>query len=249
MSRILAAVDDSLAAEPVIATAQAIAPLFGATVDVLHVADVEGPTARSVADRRGVPLRTLNGDAVARLAIESTSDDVLALVCGTGTPPAGTDRGYVALALAATLEKPIIVVPPTAPVTDSMHRVLLAIKGTPRKARALKRAVELTEAAGLELLVVHVDDEDSIPSFSDQVQYETELYAQEFLARYVLGAPAAKLTLRIGDPAEEILKTAAELLPDLIAVGWPHTAEPRHGEIASQIVQRSRIPVLLVATT
>lgn len=248
MSRILAAVDDSAAAEPVIAFAQAIAPLFGATTDALHVADTEGAIVQSVAAARGVRVRTVSGDTLARLAIECASDDVLAVVCGTGNPPARAQRGEVAVALAATLDKPIVVVPPDAPIVDTVRRVLMAIKGTPTRPLALKRAVELTAATGLEFLVVHVDDLDSIPSFSDQVQYETELYAEQFLARYVIGAPQARLTLRIGDPAAEILATADEVRADVIAVGWQHTAEPSHGEAARQIVQRSQVPVLLVAT-
>jgi nucleotide-binding universal stress UspA family protein len=249
MSRILAAVDDSTAAEPVIAFAEAIAPLFGAKTDALHVADAEGATVRAVTDARGVPLRTLNGDTLVRLAIESASDDILVVVCGAGRSPAGAQRGEVGLALAGTLDKPLVIVPPDAPIIDSVQRVLMAIKGTPAKPRALKRAVELTAASGLDFRVVHVDDVDSIPSFSDQVQYETELYARQFLARYVVGAPEARLVLRIGDPADEILATADELAADVIAIGWPHTTEPMHGHVARQIIQRSRIPVLLVATT
>jgi nucleotide-binding universal stress UspA family protein len=248
MRRILAAVDDSTA-EPVIAFAEAIAPLFGATTDALQVADARGATVQAVAHAWGVPLRASNGDTLVRLAIESASDDVLAVVCGTGSPPAGAQRGELAIALAATLDKPIVAVPPDAPATGAIRRVLMAIKGTPTKPRALKRAVELTAASGLEFLVVHVDDVDSLPSFSDQVQYETELYAQQFLARYVIGAPQARLTLRIGDPADEVLATADELGADVIAVGWPHTTGPPHGHVARRIIQRSPIPVLLVATT
>ena len=248
MSRILAAVDDSAAAEPVIALAEAIAPLFGATTDALHIAEAEGATVRAVADTRGVRVRTSSGDPVARLAIECEREDVLAVVCGTGRPPPSTPRGEVAVALATTLDKPIVVVPPDAPIIDAVRRVLIAIKGTPSTPRALKRAVELTAASGLEILVVHVDDLESLPSFSDQVQYETELYAQQFLARYVIGASHARLTLRIGDPAAEILATAGDLRADVIAVGWQRTTEPSHGQVARQIIQRSRIPVLLVAT-
>jgi nucleotide-binding universal stress UspA family protein len=248
MSTILAAVDDSAAAAPVVATARAIAPLFGAATHALHVADAPSPKAMAAAESQGVPLRTVTGNVLARLAIESAQDEVLAVVCGTGRAAPRGERGQVALALAGTLEKPIVAVPPEAPPLTVVERLLMAIKGNPKRARALKRAVELVDAAGLDLLVVHVDDEESIPSFSDQVHYETELYAQEFLARYVLGAPSAKLALRVGVPADEILATARELDADVLAVGWPHTTEPGHGEVARAIVQRSPIPVVLVAT-
>lgn len=249
MRCILAAVPDLPEAEAVVAVAQAIAPLFDATVDAVHVLDGGARLAEAAAGARGVPLRTVAGDPVARLAREAARDEVVAVVCGAGHPSDVSLRGGVALALAATLEKPIVVVPPETATGASVERVLIAIKGTATSAVALKRAVELPAAAGLDVVVVHVDDEDSVPSFSDQAQYEAELYAEEFLARYVPGAPQARLSLRIGDPAQQVLAAAQELGVDLIAAGWPHTSDPARGDVARQLLQRSRVPVLLVATT
>jgi nucleotide-binding universal stress UspA family protein len=103
--------------------------------------------------------------------------------------------------------------------------------------------------ADLELVVVHVDDQHSIPSFSDQVQYDTQAYAKEFLARYCPGAPDARLVLRVGQPVDEILATADETVPDMLAVGWPRHDRERRGEVAREILNRSHIPVLLVAVT
>jgi nucleotide-binding universal stress UspA family protein len=126
--------------------------------------------------------------------------------------------------------------------------VVIAVEGTPSKARALKRAVDLAVATGLELIVVHVDDERSMPLFSDQVQHETESYAREFLARYCRGAPEARLELRIGLPAEEILSTVEQVEADMVAIGWPQTTDSGRGLVARAILDRSRTPVLLVAT-
>ena len=111
------------------------------------------------------------------------------------------------------------------------------------------RTIELGATADVELIVVHVDDEESIPSFSDQVQYESQAYANEFLARYCAGAPEARLVLRIGDPGDEILTVADEVAPDLLAIGWPHTDDPNRRNVAREIINRSHIPVLLVAVT
>jgi len=107
--------------------------------------------------------------------------------------------------------------------------------------------VEMASAAGLELIVVHVDDETTMPSFSDQVQHETDAFAQEFLARYVRGAPAAKLELRIGRPADEILAAAVATGAEVIALGWPQAKD--RGAVAREVVGRSHLPVLLVAVT
>ena len=121
------------------------------------------------------------------------------------------------------------------------------MEGTPDKARSTKRTIEVAARAGLELIVVHVDDESSIPRFSDQVQHETDAYAREFLARYCRGAPEARLELRIGLPADEILAAVDKVAPDIIAIGWPHSSEPGRGAVAREILDRSHTPVLLVA--
>jgi nucleotide-binding universal stress UspA family protein len=123
------------------------------------------------------------------------------------------------------------------------------MKGTPRTARDLFRTIQVATQADLELVVVHVDDQQSIPSFSDQVQYDTQAYAKEFLARYCPGAPDARLVLRVGQPVDEILATADETVPDMLAVGWPRHDRERRGEVAREILNRSHIPVLLVAVT
>jgi hypothetical protein len=64
----------------------------------------------------------------------------------------------------------------------------------------------------------------------------------------VSGAPDAELELRIGDPAEQILGLAETSGPEIIAVGWPHSADPTRGLVARTVVDYSQVPVMLVAT-
>ena len=61
MKRVLAAVDNSLAVKPVIATACALAELLGAQVEAVHVKTDGRRTAQSAADAAGVPLRAVSG--------------------------------------------------------------------------------------------------------------------------------------------------------------------------------------------
>jgi nucleotide-binding universal stress UspA family protein len=126
--------------------------------------------------------------------------------------------------------------------------VLIALKGTPRSARELLGIVQLGATAELDLVVVHVDDEDTIPAFSDQAQYDTQDYANEFLTRYCRGAPEARLVLRVGLPVDEILATVDDVDPDMLAIGWPHTSDPNRARVAREIVTRSHVPVLVAAT-
>jgi len=249
MNKLIAAIDDSAAARPVLATALALAPVLGATVEAVHVSeDGGGHTAEAMAESRGVPLRALSGDPLETLALVAEEDDVVALAVGArGRPSGRRPAGHLALALAGRIDKPVLVVPPEAHPADRIRRVVVAMEGTPGKARGLKRAVELGTASDVELVVIHVDDETAIPLFSDQVQYEAESYAREFLARYCPGAPDARLELRIGVPADEILATSETIAPDVIAIGWPHTSDADRGLVAREILERSHLPVLLVA--
>jgi nucleotide-binding universal stress UspA family protein len=246
--KVIAAIDNSAAARPVLAMGRAVSSALAATLEVVHVIEDSDDTARASAEAAGAPLRALSGDPVEQLAEVIAEDDVVALVVGArGRLGSPRPAGHLAVALAGRSDKPVVVVPPDAHPPDRLRKVLVAMEGTPGKARALQRTMELSTDAGLEIVVVHVDEE--IPSFTDQVQHETEAYAQEFFARHVLGAPQARLELRIGVPAAEVLGAIESLQAELVAVGWPHSADPSRGVVAREILDRSPVPVLLVAVT
>lgn len=250
MTRLIAAIDSSAAAGPVCAMACAAAPVFGATVDCVHVSeDGAEQTVRATAAAAGLRLRTVKGDPLERLVEMVGADDVVALTVGARDRPAGSRRvGHLAFALAGATDKPVIVVPPTARPPARLSRVLVAMKGTPRHAIELRRAVDLAAAQDLEIVVVHVDDASTIPAFSDQVQHETDAYTKEFFARYLPGAHHARLECRIGDVAEQILDVAASSAAEVVAIGWPHTEEPVDGTVGRELLERSSVPVLLVGT-
>ena len=92
--------------------------------------------------------------------------------------------------------------------------------------------IELVEATGLDMIVVHVDDEATIPSFNDQMQHETEAYTNEFFARFLPGAPHARLELRIGPAVDEILAATEAAGAELLAVGWPEANTANEGPSA-----------------
>jgi nucleotide-binding universal stress UspA family protein len=245
MKRVLACIDESAAARPVIEVACAIAPLFDATVEAVHVAEDHEATPSETARSQHVPLRMLHGDVVDELTTLIASEDVAAVAVGARGRTTHRLVGHVALELAERSDTPVLVVPPDAHVAR-IHRVLVALKGTPSNAIHLARALELAADADIDLVVVHVDDESTIPSFSDQAQYETDEYAREFMARYVPAAPLARLKMRVGAPAEEILHASDEVHPDMIAVGWRKHGGER-GEVARELLERSHLPLLLVA--
>jgi nucleotide-binding universal stress UspA family protein len=249
MTTVLAAVDNSAAVGPVLATARALSTLLGAEVVAVHV--VEGDNQPpSVAGLPGVKFHAVEGDPLSRLTELAAGDDVAAVVVGARRRLRSAHVGHLARALADTVDKPIVVVPPEAAPAERIGTVLLAMEGTPAKARGVKRAVELScLAADVELIVVHVDDEESIPSFSDQVAHEAQAYAEEFLARYLHNAPRARLELRVGVASDEILDLTTSTGADLVAIGWPRTPGEEGGAVAREVLDRSHVPVLLIALT
>src|SRR5690349_9631556 len=130
MSEVIAALDSSLAATPVLATARALADLLDATVVPLHISDDGARVAENVAERAGLTLRTRRGPIVAGLLEEAKQDHVLALVLGARAIP-GDRRplGSTALAVATATRKPIVVVPPDVRATSGLRRVLIPIEG------------------------------------------------------------------------------------------------------------------------
>ncbi|HEY5108798.1 MAG TPA: universal stress protein [Acidimicrobiales bacterium] len=246
MKRVLAAIDNSAATRPVLIMGQAMATALGADLEVVHVVEDGYETASSAAEATGLALHPLVGDPVVELVSAVADPDVVAIVLGMRDQPGGPrPAGHLVLSIAGHTDKPVIVVPPEAEPAPILTRVLVAMEGSPGKARALKRTIELSADAGLQVSVVHVDEE--VPSFTDQIQHETAAYAQEFFDRFVPGVMDVRFELRIGAPATEVLTAVDMLRPHLIAVGWPHSAEPGRGAVAREIVGRSPVPVMLVA--
>ena len=227
--------------------AKVLAPVLGATMECVHVAEDGGNTAQAAADALDLPLHVVRGEPLEELLTLLGYADVVGAVVGVrGLPGSHRPPGHLAIELADRSEKPLLVVPPETCPPDELHRVLIAMEGTPSRPRRLKHALEIVGGLGLEVIVIHVDDKDAIPSFTDQIQHETDAYADAFLSQYAQGLRRSQLELRIGEPAEEILAAAAKRQVDIIAVGWPAGAGPSHGAVARQVVQRSPGPTLLI---
>ena len=89
VTRVLAAIDCSAAARPVLSAAKAMAALLGADVDALHVREQAWATKQAAADAAGVHLRLLSGRALERLIGEAGRPDVVAIVPGARATPVG----------------------------------------------------------------------------------------------------------------------------------------------------------------
>ena len=248
MTKVLAALDDSLAGTPVAATAQALAKLFAAEVEAVHVHTNGGRTARSTAEAAGLPLRTLSGPVIEGLIEAGEAPDVVALVIGArGTPSGHRPLGSTAAAVAAALRKPIVIVPPEATGPKSFERILVPLEGSLSASLSPRWIFEVAAGTNVDVVALHIHDERSIPAFTDQPQHESATWSHEFLRRYLpSGIGTVRLERRVGHTAEVLTRVAEEQGCDLIALGWSQELAHGRAPVVRGTLERSRLPVVLV---
>jgi hypothetical protein len=251
MNVVLAAIDDSAAAGPVLAAAKRIAPFVGADVVAVHVReDGSGSTARAVADAAEVPLLVRDGanvDVVAELRTARHELHALAVVAGARRVPAGArPAGHVVLRLLEELTASVLVVPPDA-VDRPIGRVLVCVEGDGENDALVALVEQLGEEPGPEVVALHVLPPDALPRFGDEPVLETEAWTEEFLRR-AASAPAdrVRLEVRVGSVADVVPSSLRELDPDLVVMAWHCALGEGRAKIVRRVLEESSVPLLLL---
>ena len=123
-----------------------------------------------------------------------------------------------------------------------MKTIVVATDGSAAALAAFASALELAEAQGAAMVVLHV-----APGGSRGPGEAELLGGQEERARR-RGVPCVT-EVRDGDPADAILRRAAELDADLVALGAngrTAASGARLGSVSNRVLQRSERPVLIV---
>lgn len=248
MTRILAAIDNSAAAKPVLETTKAIEPLFGGPLEAVHVREGSIAIADSAAKAAGVPLRIESGSPLEILEARLRRPEVGVLVIGArGTPAGRRPIGHTAMRLITSVPKPLVVVPPDAREPERIDRILVPLDGSPESAEAVSGTIELARASGIEVVVLHVRDEAALHAFSDQLHHEGSAWVEEFLARFCPVPPQeVEVELRVGVPEEEVATVARETGADLIALGWSQQLASGRAAVVRAMLSSSEVPVLLI---
>jgi nucleotide-binding universal stress UspA family protein len=245
---VLAALDNSLAATPVVAAARALASLLDARPEAVHVRIDSDRTARSAAAAGALPLHTESGPVIERLIEAGEAEDVVALAIGArSTPIARHPLGSTAAAVASAVLKPVVVVPPDARVAAEFQRVLVPIEASVSAAIGPQVVFDLAREKTLEAVALHVYGADSLPRFTDQPQHEQASWTREFLARYCpAGISDVRLETRVGRAADFVAAVADDCGCDLIALGWSQAIAEGRARVVRGTLERSRLPILLV---
>jgi nucleotide-binding universal stress UspA family protein len=255
-TRVIAAIAGDGAAPAVLAGAVAIAELFAADVEALHVGGERAVIATSAARRAGVALRSLPGEGArlgsipgeaAREIVEAAEkEDVAAVVIGArGTPAGRRPAGSTAIALITPLTKPVAVVPPDARLDGPIRRVLVPLDGDAASSAALAQIVALTTGTELQVVVAHVHSAWSLPPFSDHFPHEGWAWSEEFIARHCPSARDATVEQRIGEPSEHVLDICRRCGCDLVALGWNQDLGYGRAAVVRLMLAESPVPLLL----
>jgi nucleotide-binding universal stress UspA family protein len=248
MKKVIAALDNSLAAKPVLISARTLGGILGAEVEAVHVPVNGDRVARNAAAAERIPLRTAEGPVVDRLIEEGLASDVIALALGArGTPAGCRPLGSTAVAVATSLQKPVVIVPPDARRPGELRRVLVPLEGPGAATRTPQTIIELAQGKELEVVVLHVREEESLPLFTDQPQHEQPAWLEEFLRRYCpWGIGAVRAEVRAGRSDELVPLVAEQTQADLIALGWSQELAEGRAPVVRAALTRASTPVLLV---
>jgi nucleotide-binding universal stress UspA family protein len=139
------------------------------------------------------------------------------------------------------------------------RRILFATDFSPASEKALQAARLLARKFGASLRVVHVVDNAPVLSYYTAVYQARALEGtrrqqarkalDKLMSRQLAKGARARAEVRVGNPAEQILKAARGWRAQLIVLGthgFGPLARTLLGSTADKVVRRSSVPVLTV---
>jgi len=247
MRTVLAALDASAAARPVLEAAFRIAELTGADVDAVHVTDGRTDLPGWLAGHKGVQLRVLDGAVEPALLRAIGDESVIAAVFGARSTPGGRRPvGRTAMQVLRQTTKPIVVVPPDAVglAASPIHTLLVPLEGNRETSRPVLEHLCPLIVGDVELVVLHVFTSATAPRALDRAEQDLSLWGDEFVARFCPGA--TRIELRTGPVGARVAEVSAEEAVDLVVLSWSRDSSPGHAAVIRTVLGASTVPVLLL---
>lgn len=245
MTTIVAALDSTAAARPVLETALRMGELTGSDVEVVHVPEGSMETPASLALGRGVPFRPLEDPVEAALLEAIGAPEVAAAVLGARATVGGRRPvGRTALHVLKFVRKPVVVVPPAALSPGPLRRILVPLEGVESASAAVADALSALLATESELVVLHVFTDATIPRMLDHEDRDMELLGREFMKNHL--PDATSVEFRTGPVSQRVIEVSAEREADLVVLNWTQVISSARARVIQEVLAASIIPVLLL---
>lgn len=249
---VLTALDLTPSAQLVLRTGLNVGEMTGTAVEGVHVG-TEPPGGieplESLARQSGVTLRRLPGAAPQALAAALHQDKVVAMTIGAGTAHATEHTvGPTARYVIEHSRKPVVVVPDAAaPRRGKLERILVPLEGTETSSRPVLDALCPLLMTDVELIVLHVFTEQTVPRMLDRPSRDLPLIGREFLARHC--PSASTIELRPGSVAARVAEVCAEHDADMVVLSWSQDTSKGRAKVVREVLGVSALPVLLLPTS
>jgi len=243
MTTVLAAVDATPAAGPVLQTATRLARLLEANTLAIHVGHDPGP-AREVAEELGASMIVVRGEPDDEIVRAGERPDVVLVVLALSGPPSSHAAGHTAQAVATRLSKPVLVVPSGIAPRATLTRVLFPLDGNRGVSAALRPLIAAYVAVGFEVIALHVFQPDTVPRFLDRPE-DINLWREEFVAEHCAEL-GIRLVTRPGPTTASLLDVAITEDVDIIAMGWHQDLSSQHAAVVRRVLTRADRPVALI---
>lgn len=245
MRTIIAALDTTAAARPVLETALRIGEQAGMDVEAVHVVDGPAVTPEFLARKAGVRLRRLDGPAGKALLEAIGSPEVVAGVVGArGTAGGRRPLGSTAMQVIESADKPVTVVPPEALSPRRLRRLLVPLEGTEASSRAASEGLSTLFGSEVELIVLHVFTEITLPRMLDHPREDMDLLGREFAKSHL--PHAVSVELRPGPVAARVIEVSDEMKVDLVALSWSQVSLGGRAKVVQEVLGSSTLPVLIL---
>jgi nucleotide-binding universal stress UspA family protein len=246
MTIVMAAVDATQAARPVLQTATRLARLLGANALAIHVGHDPG-FAREVAEELGIPVIVVGGEPADQIVRRGERPDVALVVLALSALPSSQAPGHTAQAVATRLSKPVLVVPSGPAPRPTLTRVLFPLDGNRGVSAALRPLIAAYVAVGFEVIALHVFQPDTVPRFLDRPE-DIATWREEFLAEHCAEL-GIRLITRPRPTAQSLLDVAISEDVDIIALGWHQDLSPHHAAVVRKVLAKADRPVALIPLT
>jgi hypothetical protein len=241
---VLAAIGTGDAVASVLDIALRVGEVTNAAVEAVHVADGRDERIVALALRAGVPLRHLTGPAAGALLGAMDVPGVLAMVIGAGLSSDGHPVGPTARHVLERARKPVAVVPTNVAPSRALRRLLVPLEGSEASSRPILEMLFPLLATEVEVVVLHVFTDTTLPRMLDRPERDLELLGREFLAHHC--PPATRVELLPGPVAARVSEVSAAHGADMVVLSWSQDSSEGRAQVVREVLGASALPVLLL---